>query len=354
MKAKKQNVEEEEEVGYQSFVKISKDGSDDDIMELPREKDGTVLLSTVQAQYPSAIGLKYKSSSGGWRGIRAENNVLDPPHGGWGEDVYIITESDALKRKASEESSGHEKKSRKSAKLLEDMIVLGLPYTTTEEELNEYFTDKCGELAFCELKVNRETKKSRGFGFIRFKDADAAQEALKGHHEIGGRGLNVRLSKKPDEVAMKLFVGRLSTGTTQDDVEEYFSEFGEMIDIFVPSPFRGFGFVTFSSQDDAMRVLRMSHSLKGARLNVTHAEERPDNRGGQNLGNTNRNSSFGQNTAPNPSYGQSTGRFSNTQNPQFGQNSGYGGNFQQKPEPVQKDTVSELKDMLVTLINSRK
>ena len=80
------------DVGYQSFVNVGKQGSDD-FMELPREKDGTVLLSTVKAQYPSAIGLKYKSDSGGWRGIRAADNVLDPPNGGWGETIYFITES---------------------------------------------------------------------------------------------------------------------------------------------------------------------------------------------------------------------------------------------------------------------
>ena len=80
------------DAGYQSFVKVTEQGSDD-FMELPREKDGTVLLSTVQAQYPSAIGLKYKSASGGWRGIRAEDNVLDPPFGGWGENLYFITQS---------------------------------------------------------------------------------------------------------------------------------------------------------------------------------------------------------------------------------------------------------------------
>merc|ERR1712080_281887 len=166
--------------GYQSFVSIATKDGTDDAMELPREKDGTLLLSTVQAQFPSAVGLKYKSSSGGWRGIRAENNVLDPPHGGWGEGVYVITESDALKRRARERSPDRRhSKSRRSLKLLEDLIVLGLPYSTTEEEFKAYFTESCGEVVYCELKRNRETKESRGFGFIQFKHEEAAEEALK-------------------------------------------------------------------------------------------------------------------------------------------------------------------------------
>jgi len=341
-KTKKQ-TKMEEETGYQSFVKIGK--SDDDFMELPREKDGTVLLSTVQAQYPNAIGLKYKSSSGGWRGIRAETNVLDPPAGGWGEGVYVITESAVLKRKASEDGGEDDRKSRKASKLLDDLIVLGLPYTTTEDELRDYFTESCGEVSFCELKVDRNTNKSRGFGFIRFSNVDAAQEAINRHHEIGGRKLNVRTSKSHDEVPMKLFVGRLAQGTTQKDVDEHFSEFGELTDVFVPSnPFRGFGFITYGDQEDAKKVLRMSHNLAGAHLNVVAAEERREGR----PGNMNTNQPFGQN----PSFGQNSGR-----NQSFGQNSGYSSFQQQQPQqqqPVQKDTVSELKDMLVTLINSRK
>lgn len=254
----------------------------DDVMELPHEKDSTILLSTIQAQFPSAIGLKYKSSSGGWRGIRAENNILSPPCEGWGDDVYIVTESDALKRKPDEESrsSSYERtKRRKNRKLLEDLIVLGLPFSTTQEELSEFFTEKCGELDFCELKYDRDTKKSRGFGFIRFKSVESAEEALKGYHEIDGRKLEVRLSKKKDEVPMKLFVGRLAKDTTKEDVSDYFTEYGDLVDVFVPSnPFRGFAFITFSDQEDAMKVLaeRRGHKLKGAELNVTAAQPKED------------------------------------------------------------------------------
>ena len=140
--------------------------------------------------------------------------MLDAPFGGWGERIYFITESDALKRKAESQDSNtnsDRKRKSKSSKFLEDMIVLGLPYTTTEEELNEYFTNSCGELTFCELKLARDTKKSRGFGFIRFKTEDAAKEAMNGHHELQGRTLNVRLSKKNDDVPMNTCDHHLST-----------------------------------------------------------------------------------------------------------------------------------------------
>ena len=75
------------------FVNIASKVDDDEFMELPHENDGSLLLSTIQAQFPTAIGLKYKSSSGGWRGIRAEENILSPPSDGWGNVVYVVTES---------------------------------------------------------------------------------------------------------------------------------------------------------------------------------------------------------------------------------------------------------------------
>ena len=67
---------------------------------------------------------------------------------------------DALKGKSSnQENNGRvERSKRSSSNLLQDIIVLGLPYTTTEEELNEYFANSCGELAFYEVGFLKLTK----------------------------------------------------------------------------------------------------------------------------------------------------------------------------------------------------
>ena len=61
---------------------------------------------------------------------------------------------------------------------------------------------------------------------------------------------------------LKLFVGRLPDGTSKEAIIEYFTKYGELTDVYIPNPFRGFGFVTFASSEVAKKVLHMSHDFK--------------------------------------------------------------------------------------------
>merc|ERR1712080_153893 len=74
----------------EEYIKVVKD-EEAEVVELPLETDGTLLLSTLQGKCTDAAGLRYRSSSGGWRGIRISGDSLNPPTGGWGCDmVYQV------------------------------------------------------------------------------------------------------------------------------------------------------------------------------------------------------------------------------------------------------------------------
>jgi len=266
------------DVEEDDHIKVSS-SEEADFMEFPKEENNSVTLSTIHSQFPDAIGIKYKGASGAWRAIRAVDNILDPPKGGWGDRVYIVTLPENIKRKSDNNIEYGARDSKVSRPepivdpLLKDMAVIGLPYKTTTEELREYFETNYGELSYSEVKKDRATGNSRGFGFIRFKDAECAKAALNAEHYMNGRKVEVRQKK---DKAMKLFVGRLSSGTTQEELNKYFSQYGELTDTYIPTPFRNFAFITMASTEDAKALLRDNHVLNGAHLNVMIRN--PDNR----------------------------------------------------------------------------
>ena len=66
-----------------------------------------------------------------------------------------------------------------------------LPYNATDEEIRDFFSD-CGEIGDIRIITDRETDRSKGFGFVTFNNDDAFQSALKkDEEEMGGRKLRV-------------------------------------------------------------------------------------------------------------------------------------------------------------------
>ena len=72
-----------------------------------------------------------------------------------------------------------------------NIYVGNLSYSTTSDELERLFSEH-GQVDSAAVIMDRDTGRSRGFGFVEMPDADArkAIEALNGT-DIGGRKLNV-------------------------------------------------------------------------------------------------------------------------------------------------------------------
>lgn len=71
------------------------------------------------------------------------------------------------------------------------LLVGNIAWNTTEEELQELFS-RVGEARF-DLHREKGTSKSSGYGFVDFKDAQSALQALQKFNgfEVNGRELNV-------------------------------------------------------------------------------------------------------------------------------------------------------------------
>jgi cold-inducible RNA-binding protein len=72
------------------------------------------------------------------------------------------------------------------------IYVGNLPFTTTSESLSEVFS-RFGTVDSSKIIMDRETGRSKGFGFVEMSDSVAADSAIEQLHgtEFGGRSLTV-------------------------------------------------------------------------------------------------------------------------------------------------------------------
>jgi len=92
-------------------------------------------------------------------------------------------------------------------------------------------------------------------------------------------------------MSVKLFVGGLSWGTNDEALRQKFEEYGQVEDAIVirdrdTGRSRGFGFVTFSTDEDASKAIdgMNDQEFDGRTIKVDRASERGSNNGGSRGG----------------------------------------------------------------------
>jgi RNA recognition motif-containing protein len=90
-----------------------------------------------------------------------------------------------------------------------NIFVGNLPFSTTSDELREIFTEY-GNVTRAQVATDRETGRSRGFGFVEMSEgADEAIAALNGA-EFSGRPLTVNEAKPREDRGARTGGGRSS------------------------------------------------------------------------------------------------------------------------------------------------
>ncbi|XP_070560538.1 TAR DNA-binding protein 43-like isoform X2 [Ptychodera flava] len=260
-----------------AYIRVAEDEGEEEI-EMPLEHDGSILMSTILSQFPGSCGLRYRNpESGGMRGLRVVEGVIHPPDGMWSDTVYLAVFPKDNKRKPEETLDTPVGKTRRIDKQkCTDLIVLGLPWKTTEEELKEYFS-QFGELLMGQVKKDPKTGNSKGFGFVRFKDYETQCKVMSQRHSIDGRWCDVKIPHSKGDMSLpntnrKVFVGRMTEDITKEDLFQYFSTFGDVVDVFIPKPFRYFAFVTFADAEVAQSLCGDDLIIKGISVHVSSAE----------------------------------------------------------------------------------
>ena len=76
------------------------------------------------------------------------------------------------------------------------LYVGNLAYSVTSESLEQMFLE-FGNVVSAQVIQDRDTGRSKGFGFVEMQTYEAAQQAIAGMHEkdFGGRALTVNEAK---------------------------------------------------------------------------------------------------------------------------------------------------------------
>ncbi|XP_059427764.1 UBP1-associated protein 2C-like [Corylus avellana] len=158
------------------------------------------------------------------------------------------------------------------------LFVRGLAWNTTSETLCAAFLMH-GEIEEGAVIYDKATGKSRGYGFITYKNMESAQSALRAPSKmIDGRlavcnlaceGLN-GASTTQDLAQRKLYIGGLSPDITSEKLLEFFGKYGDIEEGSVAydkdtNESRGFGFVTYKTVDSAKRAIDDPNKMLGGR-----------------------------------------------------------------------------------------
>jgi RNA recognition motif-containing protein len=90
-----------------------------------------------------------------------------------------------------------------SQKVAKKLFVGNLPYTTTNEELAEFFT-QYGEVMSAAVIMDRATGRSKGFGFVEMTNDEQADAAIAEGDGIEFEGRKLTVSEAKPKVEPSL------------------------------------------------------------------------------------------------------------------------------------------------------
>jgi RNA-binding protein Musashi len=182
------------------------------------------------------------------------------------------------------------------------------------ESLREYFS-QFGEVLECTVMRDGASGRSRGFGFLTFKDPRTVNIVMVKEHYLDGKIVRPdfqthvnflrcypskpslsrykqtnshdkskidpkrAIPRDEQERTSKIFVGGVSQEATEQDFKEYFQQFGRVVDATLMMDKdtgrpRGFGFVTFDSEAAVEACLDSPLEILGKPIEVKKAQPR--------------------------------------------------------------------------------
>lgn len=167
------------------------------------------------------------------------------------------------------------------------LFVRGLAWNTTTETLCAEFLEH-GEIEEGAVIVDKASGKSRGYGFITYKDIDSTRRALEAPSKlIDGRMAvctlaceGVSNTTSTDQAQRKLYIGGLSPDITSEMLLLFFKKHGDIEEGSVAydkdtNKSRGFGFITYKTVEAAKKAIDDPQKMFGGRSITVKLADNP-------------------------------------------------------------------------------
>ncbi|KAM7499020.1 hypothetical protein LguiA_023434 [Lonicera macranthoides] len=164
------------------------------------------------------------------------------------------------------------------------IFIGGLPKDTQYSAFNKHF-GKYGEITDSVIMKDRHTGQPRGFGFITYADPSVVDAVIEDTHIFNGKQVEIKRtipkgnSQSKDFKTKKIFVGGIPTAVTEDELKNFFSKYGAVVEHQIirdheTNRSRGFGFVIFDSEEVVDELLSNGNmiDMAGTQVEVKKAE----------------------------------------------------------------------------------
>ncbi|CCC67559.1 hypothetical protein NCAS_0A10010 [Naumovozyma castellii] len=169
------------------------------------------------------------------------------------------------------------------------LFIGGLNWETTEDKLKDYFS-KYGNVVDLKIMKDNATGRSRGFGFLTFELSSSVDEVVKTQHILDGKVIDPKraIPREEQDKTGKIFVGGIGPDVRPKEFEEFFAQWGTIIDAQLmldkdTGRSRGFGFITYDSSEAVDRVCQNKYiDFKGKQIEIKRAAPRHMQKGANN------------------------------------------------------------------------
>ncbi|VDM23824.1 unnamed protein product [Hydatigera taeniaeformis] len=162
------------------------------------------------------------------------------------------------------------------------LFVGGLHQSTNTNGLHNYFS-KFGDIEESIVMMDNRTGRSRGFGYVKFREPSAVDEVLSkkihviDNKEVDPKRCNINMRGK-NKRSLKIFVGGIAFEHNEETIRNFFQCFGNVTDVnLLSNPgrprHRGFAFVGFDDEEVVKRLIKMHFvNLHGKQVEIKPME----------------------------------------------------------------------------------